>query len=492
MNRPALSADTQAAMPANKHPRTPSLRIPQNYLWWLMGAALLLLAYRIGLMLALPLADTTEARYGEIAKLTVNNGFWLMPHIDPHTPFFAKPPLATWISAISMEALGINAFAARLPALLASLAALWIALAFAAEAQIQQRWLVAPILATSPLFFLCAGAVMTDAVQLLLVSAALYFAWRALKMATDRPAGRRWRLAFWAMIGLGALCKGLATWALIGLPLFSYALVERRPWQIFKDIFDWTGIVIALGIFMPWYIAAEYYNPGFINYFIIGEHFSRFLVPGWKGDRYGIAQRQPLGAIWLFWVVGILPWTGVFATELSQMLSRRRKQLLPVERFLWCATLAPLLFFTFSSNIIWTYGLTAALPFAVLAARWLDKAPTLTLRRTSIAVIIITLLSVMCAPVILRNVNNNSDRDLIAAFDQAAGQTGAELVYRTPPAYSSHFYTQGTLQYSPDIAVTHDANKTFIVIDNKDVQTQSIDPARILFTGKFRTLIKPD
>ncbi|MFJ7566623.1 ArnT family glycosyltransferase [Herminiimonas sp. NPDC097707] len=492
MDQQVVPAFEPHAVPANNRTRSISLRISQNYLWWLLGAALLLLAYRIGLMLVLPLADTTEARYGEIARLTVSNGFWLMPHIDPHTPFFAKPPLSTWVSAASMMFFGINEFAARLPALLASLVALWFAWAFAGELQIRQRWLVAPVLATSPLFFLCAGAVMTDAVQLMLISAALYFAWRALKATADRQAGRRWRLAFWAMVGLGALCKGLATWALIGLPLFAYAIIERRPLQMFKDIFDWVGVVIALGIFMPWYIAAEYYNPGFINYFIVGEHFSRFLVPGWKGDRYGIAQKQPLGAIWIFWVIGILPWIGIFATELSRMLFKRRKQLLPVERFLWCATLAPLLFFTFSSNIIWTYGLTAALPFAVLAARWLDHAPAPALRRTSMAVLAIALLSIMCAPVIISNAGSNSDRDLIAAYHHAAKQADAELLYRTPPAYSSTYYTKGTLEYPPDATRPHDARKTFVVIERKDIHAQSIDPSRILFTGKFRALIAPE
>lgn len=93
MDQQVVPAFEPNAVPANNRTRSISLRISQNYLWWLLDAALLLLAYRIGLMLVL--ADTTEARYGEIAKLTVSNGFWLMPHIDPHTPFFAKPPLST-------------------------------------------------------------------------------------------------------------------------------------------------------------------------------------------------------------------------------------------------------------------------------------------------------------------------------------------------------------------------------------------------------------
>ena len=123
------------------HPPRAQYRQVPTYLWYLLAAALLLLAYRIALMALLPLADTTEARYGEIARQAVSNGYWLMPHIDPHTPFFAKPPLSTWASAVSMQIFGINEFAARLPALLASLLAIVVAMGFAREMKLRRSWL---------------------------------------------------------------------------------------------------------------------------------------------------------------------------------------------------------------------------------------------------------------------------------------------------------------------------------------------------------------
>lgn len=466
-------------------------RTPHRYLWWLLGAAILLLVYRIGLMALLPLADTTEARYGEIARQAVANGFWLMPHIDPNTPFFAKPPLSTWASAVSMILFGVNEFAARLPALLASLIALWVAMSFAKELQIRQRWLVAPVLATSPLFFLCAGAVMTDALDMVLIVAALYFAWRALDAAGKGHPERRWRIAFWIMIGLGALCKGLATWALIGLPLIAYAVTERRPLQMFKQVFDWGGVAIAACIFMPWYIAAEYYNPGFLNYFIIGEHFARFLVPGWKGDHYGIAQHQPIGAIWIFWALGILPWIGVFVMELLRFFSKQRKQTKPIERFLWCATLAPLVFFTFSRNIIWTYGLTAALPFSVLAARWLEKATATVQRRASIGVMAVACLYVLSGPYVQEKVSANSDRDLIVAFNRIA-EPGTELAYRMHPAYSSDYYSRGNLEYDPNAPLAKNPEKELVVIDSSDIKKDAIKADHVLYVGKFHALIRPE
>jgi len=489
MNTSHLSATSLYADAGHK---SRNAATAMNSLYLLGALVFILLLYRVVLMWMLPLADTTEARYGEIARLTVTHGFWLMPHIDPQTPFFAKPPLSTWIAAASMSLFGINEFAARLPSLLASVATAWTAMAFASALGVKRRWLVLPVLATCPLFFISAGAVMTDAVQMCIVTAALYFAWRAL--GADQTQGvaarRRWQRAFWVTVGIGALSKGLADWALIGLPLLAYALLEGRPLQIFKRLFSWRGACIAICICAPWYAAAEYFYPGFLHYFIVGEHFSRFLVPGWKGDRYGIAHRQPLGMIWIFWVAAILPWTGVFAAEFTRFAMRVRSAP-SLERFLWCATLAPLVFFTFAHNIIWTYGLTAVVPFSVLVARWLEHASRTTFRLTAPALLVLSLAAVAVAPIIARNVRGNSDRDLIAVFHQAA-PAGTPLVYHVPPIYSPHFYAPGQVRYEPVPPAFAMASNVprFVVVANGTLPRQPAPSARTLFTGTRHSLIE--
>ena len=80
------------------------------------------LLVRLFAMWAVPFTDTTEARYGEIARKMVETGNWITPQIDYGVPFWAKPPLHTWLSAGGMELFGISEFAARLPIFLTSLA----------------------------------------------------------------------------------------------------------------------------------------------------------------------------------------------------------------------------------------------------------------------------------------------------------------------------------------------------------------------------------
>ena len=66
----------------------------------------LLIAIRMFFNGVLPLMDKTEARYGEIARIMSETGNWTTPQIDYGIPFWGKPPLSTWASALSISAFG--------------------------------------------------------------------------------------------------------------------------------------------------------------------------------------------------------------------------------------------------------------------------------------------------------------------------------------------------------------------------------------------------
>ncbi|WP_137887258.1 glycosyltransferase family 39 protein [Pseudomonas sp. 2FE] len=77
-------------------------------------------------MAFVPLTDTTEARYAEIARKMLETGNWITPLHDYAVPFWAKPPLSTWLAAAAMGLFGETELAVRLPSLLLSLAVLWL------------------------------------------------------------------------------------------------------------------------------------------------------------------------------------------------------------------------------------------------------------------------------------------------------------------------------------------------------------------------------
>jgi 4-amino-4-deoxy-L-arabinose transferase-like glycosyltransferase len=331
-----------------------------------------MLALRVWMMATYPLIDTTEARYGELARVTSDGGFWLMPHLAPTLPFFAKPPLSTWMAAGSYRLLGFHEFAFRLPSLLMVLVTAGLLWRAAADFHLGRtgRWMTSTVLATAPIVVVSAGAVMTDSAQMAVVAGAMVVSWRALRA----PERRRWRLLFWTLLGVAALSKGLSTVVLIGLPIAAYAMAGEGIAVVCRALWDPLGLLIAAAISLAWYVPAERAYPGFLSYFLIGEHFQRFLEPGWSGDRYGHSHPRPFGMIWLFWIAGIATWSPIFIAASRRALRRDVASVSMPDRWLWCWTVAPLLFFTASRNTMLTYVLTAVPPFALSVGCWAEAA----------------------------------------------------------------------------------------------------------------------
>ena len=102
-----MANGTDTSRPSNavcrqKTPMDKSQEVP-----WLFASIVAILLLRLWAMITYPLTDNTEARYGELARVTAEGGYWLMPHMTPDEPFFAKPPLSTWLSASSWKFLGV-------------------------------------------------------------------------------------------------------------------------------------------------------------------------------------------------------------------------------------------------------------------------------------------------------------------------------------------------------------------------------------------------
>lgn len=93
--------------------------IPRNTF---AGILCILISLRLALSAIIPLAETTEARYGEIARKMLETGNWINLLDTYNSPFWAKPPLFSWLSASSMALLGISELSIRLPSMLISIA----------------------------------------------------------------------------------------------------------------------------------------------------------------------------------------------------------------------------------------------------------------------------------------------------------------------------------------------------------------------------------
>ncbi|MEM5471346.1 glycosyltransferase family 39 protein [Hoeflea sp. AS60] len=405
---------------------------------------LLLLAVRLAAMIWVPLTDPTEARYAEIARKMVETGNWITPQFDYGVPFWAKPPLHTWMSAIGIAAFGATAFAARLGILLSALATLAILYLWARTLTNRINAGAAVLMtASSGLFFVALGFVQTDMALTLGVTACMAGFYNGLQ------GDRRWGWLFFLGLAIGLLGKGPVATVLSMMPITAF-MIWRGNWKDLLQLPLVGGAVLVAVLVLPWYVAAEIATPGYLHYFIIGEHIQRFLQPGWSGDLYGAGRAHAKGMIWLFWILATLPWSPLLPILLWR-LKKGMSEAGPEEAsqgrglyiYLFMFALAPLVLFTPAANILVTYVLPGVPAAALLGVMlWNRSGPTRTkwlhlgvaevlVAATAITIIAFFGLARSAVP---------SEESLVEAFE-GPGRLGIF----DARSFSSEFYTQGKI-----------------------------------------------
>src|SRR3546814_1120738 len=194
--------------------------------------------------------------------------------------------------------LGVNAFAARLPSWLATAGTIWLLAAYACShygKRVAKR--AALIYCTCSLVYVLSGAVLTDPFLVLGTT----WAMTSLPMAARKPVWY-WRYGFFIGLAIGLLAKGPLALVLVAGPLVPWLLWYKPARSVLRALPWTTGLLLTAAISIPWYIAADIKTTGFLHYFLVGEHFLRFVDPGWTGDLYGTAHAHARGTIWPEWL----------------------------------------------------------------------------------------------------------------------------------------------------------------------------------------------
>lgn len=294
---------------------------------------------------------------------------WVTPQFDYQQPFWGKPPMHTWITAASFSALGVSAFTARLPHFICGLLILLLVYHFARKISGKTAAILSCLILTSSLgFILATGAVMTDVALLLSLTISLTSFWRAYAFSKKYLYGHM----FFASLALGMLIKGPVAIVLVGIALCSWC-IWQKTFRAALACLPWSsGLILFSFMTLPWYLLAEYQTPGFLEYFILGEHFQRFVYSGWEGDLYGFAHDQARGTVWLYWFVAALPWSPVLIGFFFRWLATSAKcsqyasSSSSINPYLVCWMLSPMLLFTFSGNILIAYVLPGFAAMALL------------------------------------------------------------------------------------------------------------------------------
>lgn len=380
----------------------------------------------------LPLMDKTEARYAEIARIMAETGNWVVPQIDYAVPFWAKPPLSTWASALSISLFGTQEFFVRLPYLLL---AVGMGLFLSRYKNKQAFYFPGILLLCLPEFYLHAGVVSTDLFLAFSIGLMMLSFWEALQ----KEGKRLWGFLFFVGLGLGLLAKGPIVAILTLPPIGLWCLLTGNLKRALTTAPWVAGILLSVLISVPWYWLAEMRSPGFIDYFIVGEHFERYFNAEWQGDKYGFPKQQPYGIVWLFFGVFILPWSILLIRLLLKKWKVIRQDSYALFLLIWM--LWTPIFFTASTSLIHPYILPSMIPVALLINHyWEEVKNKKNYLNVGIGIpllLLFLLLSGLAQPLY----KNNTDKYILENLD-----TEIPIYSLDQKSYSSQFYTQGRIQ----------------------------------------------
>jgi 4-amino-4-deoxy-L-arabinose transferase-like glycosyltransferase len=443
----------------------------------LIGALVLL---RLVGMAGLPLMDTTEARYAEVGRKMLELNDWITPWHDYGVPFWAKPPLSFWLTALSMKCFGVNEFAARLPHFLCMVLVAGLCWRLANSRRDTPPLACIGLLAGAALSLLAAGAVMTDEALTLGTTLAMGGLWQAL----HGPRRRTGCVLLFTGLTIGLLAKGPLVLLLVGLPTVAWATQTRQLGRLWKEVPWLIGLAMSVAAAGWWYLAAELKTPGFIDYFIVGEHWHRFVTPGWSGDRYGFAHAFAPGTIWVFALVATFPWPLVL---LAVALDRRRATADPFNEeadrrswrlYLACWSLAPLVFFTAARNIILPYALPALPAMALWASQWLrGRVGAERMNAWIVAGLVFSIGSTLVTAIEAERAgtfSNNSAKAVVGVWAAHRHQGTEPLVFVTERMHSASFYSGGRAEFASSAAEALQrvaASGGFVVLRQEDTDS---------------------
>jgi 4-amino-4-deoxy-L-arabinose transferase-like glycosyltransferase len=329
-----------------------------------------------------------EARRAEVARETLQDGHWLVPTLLGE-PFVTKPPLLYWSSAVSMGLFGVSDWAARLPALVATLGS-WLAMLSLGRSYARELRkargpgqadgdLGAVALLGLPLVIGMGLNAETEPLLLCFGLAAVAAVLRLPPRGMPRP--RVVRLLPGFFLAAGFLTKGPLGWLfpLFGILAFERGLpVERRRLGR-NDVL--VILLLQAMLVLPWFILVMARLPEALNTWV-GESVARLADADFQVHReawwYYLPRLTALLPVLLFLDRGVwrdrigripLVWLGLGLLLLSLAASKRTHYLLSL------APAAALLPVAASAAGRWARGretllrvLGAALPLLAAAA----------------------------------------------------------------------------------------------------------------------------
>jgi 4-amino-4-deoxy-L-arabinose transferase-like glycosyltransferase len=310
-----------------------------------------------------PLMLPDEGRYVGVAWEMIRSGHWLTPTLN-RLPYFHKPPLFYWLTAVAVHCFGLHEWAARAAPLLGAWTGVMASFLFL------RRWwhidvarAAVVVLLCQPLLYLGGQYANLDMLVAGCITATIcLLAHSAMCIEQGLPCGFPLRSAY-VFAALGVLAKGLIG-AVIPAMVIGLWLLSRRQWRPLLRLIDLPGALLALAVAGPWFVAMQGQFPSFLHYFFVVQHFQRFASGGFNNV-------QPFWFYPAVLTLSFLPWVPWLKPRWDKAwFSAHPRGALRGLLVIWAGSV--LVFFSLPQSKLVGYILPAVPPLVMLLADGLE------------------------------------------------------------------------------------------------------------------------
>ena len=262
------------------------------FVFLLLAAAAFALLWGLG---AGSLAAWDEAIYAQVSKEAAQTGDWLTPHWG-YRPWFEKPPLFMWVTALFYRLFGVGEFWARAPSALSGVALVGVTYLVGEQTSGRRAGLLAGAVLLTCYHFLSFSRFGTTDVMLTLFTYVAVYAY----LRSGEGGGRWWYLV-WASWGLALMANGAG--GLVAPAAVALALAfDRRLGGALRSGSFWRGVALGLLVAAPWHVLmSAWYGRGFLEEYLGYHVFARTTRT---------LEGQPSGYLYYVGVLvdGFFPW----------------------------------------------------------------------------------------------------------------------------------------------------------------------------------------
>ncbi|MDJ0737287.1 MAG: glycosyltransferase family 39 protein [Nostocaceae cyanobacterium] len=255
---------------------------------WLMVVGGVAFFWHLG---SIGLIDETEPLFAEASRQMLITGDWITPFFNGETRF-DKPALIYWCQAIAYAIVGVNEWGVRLPSAIAAMVVMCFAF-YTVHWHLhksedlekipppQRLWitpaLAAAMIALNPEMIVWGRTGVSDMLLTGCIASALFCFFLGYAQPEKSSVKTRFYLGLYVLIAGGILTKGPVGIVLPGLIIGAFLLYLGKLREVLREMRPLLGILIILGLSVPWYVLVIWHNGwNYINSFFGYHNIERF------------------------------------------------------------------------------------------------------------------------------------------------------------------------------------------------------------------------